>query len=494
MTQKKVVIIGAGPGGLSAGMILAAKGFDVQVYEEKDRVGGRNSSFSLGPYTFDLGPTFFMMIDVLQDIFKLAGKTLEDYVGLERIEPMYRLDFSPDKVFYPTTDRQAMKQELERVFPGNVAGYETYLKKEKKKYDALIPCLAMPYDSLASFFKLRFITSLPYLHAHKSLFRHLSKYFRDDELALALTFQAKYIGMSPWEAPATFSIISFIEHGGGIYHVMGGLNQLSQAMAKVIEEHSGSIHLSQGVKQVLVEHGRAIGVELQDGTNVLADAVVINSDFAHAMTRLVAPEHRSKYTDNKLKRMKYSCSTFMLYLGLDTLYDIPHHNIIFAQDYRKNVAEMVNQRVLSKDPSFYIQNASRTDDSLAPEGHSAVYVLVPVPNNRSAIDWQKEKGAFRDRILDIMEGRGDMPELRSHIKEERIITPYDWEHDKNVYLGATFNLAHGFDQMLIFRPHNRFQEFDNCYLVGGGTHPGSGLPTIYESGRISADLIMERFA
>ena len=228
---KKVIIIGAGPGGLAASMLLAHKGYDVTIYEKQSYIGGRNSAFHLGGYTFDLGPTFFLMKNVLEDIFKKTGRKLSDYVELLKLDPMYRLKFSEERVFYPSTNREKMKDELERVFPGSTAGYEKYLKKEKKKYDRLIPCLAMPYDSIFDFAKWQFIRSLPQLDAHRSLFSQLGKYFKDDDLKTAFTFQAKYIGMSPWEAPGTFSIISYIEHGDGVYHVKGGLTGLPKKWA-----------------------------------------------------------------------------------------------------------------------------------------------------------------------------------------------------------------------------------------------------------------------
>jgi phytoene desaturase len=386
-----------------------------------------------------------------------------------------------------------MKATLEAFSPGSFNGYLKYLDKESRKYDQLIPCLQMPYGRIRDFFSWQLISSIPYLDAHTSIYNVLARYFDDDDTRIAFTFQAKYIGMSPWEAPGTFSIISYIEHGGGIYHVMGGLNQLSQGMARAAREDGAEIRTSTPVRRILIENRTAVGVELLDGTVERADYVVINADFAQAMTRLVAAEKRRKWTDAYLASRRYSCSTFMLYLGMKRRYDdIPHHSIVFAEDYRQNIDDIVRTGRLSHDTSFYVQNASITDASLAPAGKSTLYVLVPVPNNKHGIDWQKEVGPFRERVLNLLETRGGYKQLRSNIEVERLITPADWEQRLDVYNGATFNLAHNVGQMLYFRPHNEFEEFRNCYLVGGGTHPGSGLPTIYESGRISAELIFKR--
>lgn len=491
--DKKVIIVGAGPGGLTAGMLLASKGYMVDIYEKQNEVGGRNSFFRLGNYVFDIGPTFFMMKDVLEAVFEKSGKKLEDFVEVIRLDPMYRLKFADGKELYPSPDKAKMKETMEKFCPGSFNGYLKYLEKEKKKYDKLLPCLSIPYGKLSDFFSMHLIKALPYLDAHTSLYGVLSRYFDDPDTRIAFTFQAKYIGMSPWTAPGTFSIISYIEHGGGIYHITGGLNRLSHGMAEAIKQLGGKIHLSSPVKKLIVENGKATGVELSGGRIEKADHVVINEDFAYAMREIVSKENRKKWTDENLASKGYSCSTFMLYLGVKKEYkDIAHHSIIFAKDYKKNVDEITEEMKLSDDFSFYVQNASVTDKTLAPEGKTALYVLVPVPNNKSKIDWEKEKKPLRDRVIEALETRGGYEGIRDHIEEEKVITPADWENSHSVYLGATFNLAHNVGQMLYFRPHNEFEEFKNCYLVGGGTHPGSGLPTIYESGRISAEIIMKK--
>lgn len=492
-SKKRVIVVGAGPGGLAAAMLLAHRGYEVAVYEKEPEVGGRNSSLRQDGYTFDLGPTFFMMKDVLEDVFSLCGEELSSHVRLQEIDPLYRLQFAPGKELFPSRDPVKMRAEIERLFPGESEGLSRYLNKEQKKYDKIVPCLKVPYDSFRALFTRRFLGALPWFDAHRSLVGVLGRYFKSEQLKLAFTFQAKYIGMSPWQAPGTFSIISFIEHHGGIFHVAGGLHQLSLAMARVAEARGAVIHRATPVSQVLVESGAAVGVVLEDGTVDRADRLVINADFAHAMKQLVLPADRRKYTDRKLDRMKYSCSTFMLYLGLDTVYrDLPHHNILFSPEYRANVREISETYELSMDPSIYVHNPSVIDPSLAPAGHSALYILVPVTNNLAGINWDAERQRYRDLVLDLVEERTGIRDLRAHIRTELTVTPSDWATRYAVYNGATFNLAHNFGQMLMFRPHNKFEEFRNCFLVGGGTHPGSGLPTIYESGRIAAMQLMEQ--
>ena len=494
MGKKRVVVVGAGPGGLTASMILASKGYEVEIFEKNVEIGGRNGAYRFDGFTFDIGPTFLMMRNLLEDVFNLSGRRVEDYLDIRRLDPFYRLLFADGTDFRPTADREAMREQIERLFPGNWPGYLRFLEVEQRKYDRISPCLQVPYSTLGAYLTPRFGKALPYLDAHKSLFGHLGGYFDADKLKIAFTFQAKYLGMSPWSCPATFSIISFIEHTGGIHHPVGGLNQISRAMAKVLGEEQGKIHLGTPVKQLLVEGRRAVGIELASGEKVHADHVVLNADFGYAMNELVPPGLLRRWSPEQLRTKGFSCSTFMLYLGVDKLYDIPHHNVIFAQDYKHNVDEIAERLVLSDDPSIYVQNACVTDPSLAPAGKSTLYVLVPVPNNRSGIDWPRETPGFRDKVLALLETRGGLAGLRQHIVAEKVVTPQDWQHQTNVYEGATFNLAHNIAQMLYFRPHNQFEEIDDLYLVGGGTHPGSGLPTIYESGRISAGLMLKRDA
>jgi phytoene desaturase len=276
---------------------------------------------------------------------------------------------------------------------------------------------------------------------------------------------------------------------------MGGLNRLSQAMARAARENGATLRMSTPVRRLVVEGGAAVGVELEDGTIERADHVVVNADFGHAATRLIEARHRRRWTDARIASRRYSCSAFMLHLGVKRRYDdVPHHSLIFGDDYARSIAEAVRGKGLPEDPSFYVQNASVTDPSLAPPGKSALYVLVPVPNNTSGIDWQREGPAFRQRVLEALERKAGFGGLSESIELERVLTPEDWERQMDIYQGATFHMAHSVFQMLYFRPHNEFEDLSHCYLVGGGTHPGASLPLVCESGRIVHDLILDRDA
>ena len=485
--SEKIGIIGAGPGGLSCAMLLAHKGFDVTVLEKASEVGGRSAPINLEAFKFDTGPTFLMMKYVLDELFDLCDRKSADYLQFKLLDPMYQLSF-PDFYVQMSNNKERMRNELNRVFPGNEEGLNKFYSKEKKKYERIIKNLYKDYSSLASFLSLKLIAALPSFFLGGSIFDNLGNYFKEEKLRICFTFQSKYLGMSPWECPAAFTIIPFVEHEYGIYHVIGGLNQISKAMAQIVKEENGAVITDQKVKKIETSGNKVTGVQLQDGKKLAFDKVIVNADFGYSMSKLFQPGKIKKYSSAKLQKKKFSCSAFMLYLGVDKKYVAPHHNIVFAEDYRKNISDIQEGR-LSEDSSFYVQNASVTDDTLAPNGKSTIYLLVPVPNNRSNIDWNEKAESFKETLLTNVEERTPLKDLRDHIEIEKMITPKQWEQDYNVYIGSTFNLAHNLSQMLYFRPHNKFEELKNLYLVGGGTHPGSGLPTIYISGIVTAGLI-----
>jgi len=487
MSKSKVIVIGAGAGGLTAAMILAHRGVDVELFEAKDRVGGRSAHIDLGPYRFDTGPTFLMLKRLLDEVFIEAGVNGDNLLEFTQLDPMYRLQFS-DFHLDSTTDRDEMAARLEALQPGQAEAFRNYFETETRRFDRMEPCLQKNYSSWTSLFSRDLLKALPRLSLGRSVLDVLKGYFGDERLALSFSFQSKYLGMSAWDCPGAFAMLSFVEYAFGIWHVKGGLSEISRVMADVAIRNGANLHLNTRVKKLLLDGKKATGVELEDGTRINADSVFINADFGWAMEHLIKEDALKKYSPAQLEKKKFSCSTFMLYLGLDKRVDQPHHTIFFAKDYKKNVEDIFDRKVLSDDLSFYIRNASITDPTLAPEGHSAVYVLVPCPNLRADIDWVEETPRFRQLVLDHIKRQPGWENLEEHIVEEKVLAPPDWEADYDVYADATFNLAHTLNQMLYFRPRNRFEELEHCYLVGGGTHPGSGLPTIYESGRISANL------
>jgi phytoene desaturase len=483
-----VIVIGAGPGGLASAMLLANAGVKVKLLERMPIVGGRTSAIQTNGFKFDLGPTFFLYPRVLDEIFAAAGANLRHEVELVRLDPQYRIIFGGGGELNATPDVARMEQQIGAIAPGDAPGFRRFLEENRAKLDRMLPCLENPFLGWPDMLKPRLLKALPMLRPHESVDTYLSRFFRDSRIRLAFSFQSKYLGMSPFRCPSLFSILSFLEYEYGVFHPIGGCAAVTAAMARVAERLGVEICLSQPVEQILFDGRRAVGVRTKEGV-LRADALIINADFARSMSRLVPDRLRHRWTDRKIARKKFSCSTFMMYLGVEGSFELPHHNIHIAADYARNLDEIENQHLLSDDPSFYVQNASVTDPTLAPRGMSTLYVLVPVTHQHPNVDWSRERERYRALTLKQISKAG-FADIEKRIRFERVITPADWDRQYEIYKGATFNLAHSLDQMLHLRPHNRFEDLDGIYLVGGGTHPGSGLPVIFESARISTRLLL----
>ncbi len=490
MGQKHAVVVGAGPGGLAAAMQLAYAGLRVTLIESRDRVGGRTSAIHRDGYRFDCGPTFFLYPRVLEEIFRSVGRDLMSEVPMKRLDPQYRLTFGAGGQLDCTPNMDEMDRQIAAFSPADVGKLRQYMDDNRVKLHRFRPILERPFASVFDLMRPSLLGAARHLHPLRSLGDELSRYFSDPRLVIAFAFQSKYLGMSPFQCPSLFSILSYLEYEYGVFHPIGGCSRVSERMAEIATELGVEIRLNESVTGFDFKGRRVTAVKLADET-IPCDALVVNADFAEAMKRLVPNTLRRRWTDTKLATKRYSCSTFMLYLGIDGLYeDLPHHNIHISSDYANNLAEIEQSHVLSDDPSFYVQNAGVTDDTLAPRGCSTLYVLVPVSHQHPNIDWKKAADPFRELALDKLSAIG-LGDIRQRIRVEHRITPDDWHADYRIYRGATFNLAHNLGQMLHRRPQNRFEELDGVYLVGGGTHPGSGLPVIYESSRITSRLLLD---
>jgi phytoene desaturase len=489
--MKEVIIVGAGPGGLAAAVLLATAGVRVRVFERGHTVGGRTSSIEAEGFKFDVGPTFFLYPRVLDEIFRVAGTSLNEELELIRLDPQYRILFGDSTHIDATPDLQRMAAQISKISPADAPGFARFLSENRTKMEAMEPCLEMAYQGWSDLFRTRLLKLLPMLRPHQSVDSYLKRFFKDPRVRLAFCFQSKYLGMSPFRCPSLFSILSFLEYEYGVFHPVGGCSEITRALARVAQQHGAEVNLGEPVEEILFHGRRAVGVKTASGIH-RADAVVVNGDFARAMQRLVPNHLRSRWSDRNISRKKFSCSTFMLYLGIEGQYDLPHHSIFISGDYTRNLEDIEHRHVLSEDPSFYVQNASVSDDTLAPRGHSTLYVLLPVTHQHANVNWELERSRYRDLALRQIKKAG-FHDVEKRIRWERAVTPADWDQQFDLHLGATFNLSHTLDQLLHLRPRNRFEDLDGVYLVGGGTHPGSGLPVIFEGARITSRLLLEDF-
>ncbi|MBN1240448.1 MAG: phytoene desaturase [Gammaproteobacteria bacterium] len=490
MTHKKVVVIGAGPGGLASAMLLASAGAEVTVIEREAAVGGRTSTMTKDGFRFDRGPTFFLFPEVLESIFRAAGHSLHDEVELKRLDPNYRLQFEQGGAVDATSDIGRLKEEIARLDPADARNLDRYLADNRRKFEHFRPILESPFSSHADLLKLPLLELLPLMRPFSSVDSDLRRWFRDPRTRLAFSFQSKYLGMSPFRCPSLFTILAFLEYEFGVFHPVGGCGAVSEAMARVAARLGVEFRLGERVEEIRFEGRRARGVTTTQ-RDYDCDALVVNADFANAMRRLVPDRLRRRWKDRRIDRAKMSCSTFMLYLGVEGQFpELPHHTIYLSKEYEKHLSSIDRDHVLPESPSLYVHNPSMLDSTLAPDGHSSLYVLVPVTGTHPNVDFEAEKHRFRDVVLDRLSDVG-LGDIRSRIRSETLFTPADWERQLGLFRGATFSLAHSLDQMLSLRPHNRFEDLEGVYLTGGGTHPGSGLPVIYQSAKISSTLVAE---
>ncbi|OWZ82902.1 phytoene desaturase family protein [Natranaerobius trueperi] len=483
----QIAIIGAGPGGLSAGMILAYHGFNVTIYEKKNDVGGRNSYLTdnNAKYRFDIGPTFLVMPFILEDIFYQCNKSLYDYLELKLLDPYYKIDFGDGTELHLGHNLKRVIENIKEYNLNDVEGFKKYLYDNEQKFNKVFPFLRKDYqNSIINWDSLKlFFIGKTYMSLKKDLIR----YFQDDRLITGFSLIHKYLGISSEKCPALYSILPYMEFSSGIYHVIGGLNQISKAMATVFKQLGGNLKLNSEVSNINIQNGKATGLTLKDGSIVDYDEIIMNADFTNGLSNLVSNSKRSKYTDNKLEKMDHSYSNFTLYLGLNKLYyNLSHHNFF-------NIDNYPNLKKTSVDSFIYVQNPSINDSTLAPCDHSTMYITLTVPNTKSDYDWKELSINIRNEIVKLLQKEAKLDNIEEHIEFERIITPDEWEKCYDVGYGACFNLSHSRNQIMSKRPLNNFEEFLNMWLVGGGTNPGSSLPFVFESGRVTAHSILKKY-
>jgi len=487
----EAIVIGAGLGGLAAAARLQHQGYQVTVLEKNDGPGGRCDRFAAAGYTFDTGPTILLMVDVLRDLFHAVGRDIHAYLNLVRLPFNYRVRFGDGTTLDVSSDDAAMRGQLEAIEPGAGRAYSRFLEDAAYKYTvARRRFTDRAYRNWAEFLSPLNLYYFLGTRALVPMERFVGRYFRDPRLRLAFSFQTMYLGLSPRDAPAIYSLLPYTELHGGIWFPMGGMYTIPLALARLVADLGGEVRYNHPVEEVVVRAGKAVGVRLTGGEELAADLVVCNADLPQSYATLIPDSARAPFNAKRLDRLRYGSSAFMLYLGVDTVYDhLFHHNVFLSSDPERNFSDIFRRGRLSEDPSFYVHCPARTDPSLAPPGGDALYVLVPVPHLDSGVDWRLEGPRFRERVLDRV-GELAAPGILTHLVVERMVTPLDWASLYALRHGATFGLAHDFFQVGMMRPANKAKAVDRLYFVGAGTVPGGGVPMVM----IGARLVVERVA
>ncbi len=477
------IVIGSGFGGLAAAVRLGARGYRVTVLEKLDAPGGRASVIRQDGFTFDAGPTIVTAPFLLEELWALCGRRLSDDVELRPITPFYRIRFHDGATFDYTGDAAAMRAEIARFSPSDVAGYERFMARSEAIFRVGFEQLGdKPFDSWTDM--ARVVPDLLRLGSLRSVHSLVARHICDPRLRMALSFHPLLVGGNPFSASSIYALIAFLERRWGVHFAMGGTGALVTGLVDLIRGQGGAVRCGQEVAEITVDRGAATGVRLRSGAVVPADIVVSNADSAWTYRHLLAARHRRRWTDRRVERARYSMSLFVWYFGTRRQYpDVAHHTILLGPRYRELLRDIFKRHHLAEDFSLYLHRPTATDPSLAPPGCDAFYVLSPVPHLGSGTDWATAAEAYRKALAHAL-GETVLPGLEDAVVTQHVMTPQDF-HDRLLsFRGAAFGMEPLLTQSAWFRPHNRSEEVDRLFLVGAGTHPGAGLPGVLSSARV----------
>jgi len=488
----RAIVIGAGLGGLAAAMRLGAKGYAVTVIDKLDVPGGRGSAIWQDGHRFDLGPTIVTVPQLYRELWAACGRRFEDDVELRSLDPFYEIRWPDGTKFVAQHDTEAMRAEVAKIEPRDVAGFDAFLRDSARRYWFGFEDLGR--RSMHELWELvKVLPTFGMLRADRSVYAHAARRFRNDKLRMAFSFHPLFIGGDPTHVTSMYILVSYLEKEFGVHYAMGGLAGMARKMADVVEDQGGTLLMDTTVDEIVVEDGRVRGVRLESGLELGADVVVSNADAGHTYDRLMRAAPKKRWTPARLKRTRYSMSLFVWYFGTKGTRgqwaDVGHHTILNGPRYTGLLHDIFMKGKLADDMSLYVHRPSVTDPSVAPEGDDTFYVLSPVPHlGHGGVDWSTEAEAYKAKMLAVLEEQL-LPGLGSKISTEQVFTP---ETFRDRYLsphGAGFSIEPRILQSAWFRPHNVSEEAEGLYLVGAGTHPGAGVPGVISTAEVLAQLV-----
>ncbi len=489
--MKKIVIIGGGLGGLASAVTLAHAGFDVELFEKNDHLGGKLMPVKLGNYHFDFGPNTITMPEVFTTVISQTGENPEDYLDFIPLQAHTRNHFPDGSVFDFTSNQQQMISQLQTIDAPAADNYPTFIKEISRLYKL----------SERFFFPVTFQSWRDYLSPSlgfavfqvrplESMHHFFQRYFTNPFLVQAFDRYATYIGSSPYQAPATFSMIAYLELVEGVFYTKGGNTRIAEAFAKVARNAGAQLHTNTAVSKIIVEKGKAVGIDLEDGTRITADKVILNGDLLSAFPNLVAEKARPSLSDKKIAAFEPSISAFVITVGLTQKLDmLKHHNVFFSSDYKKEFNDLFDASVYSDEPTVYISNSSHTDPSISPDGDN-LFILVNAPALTKEGHLQIDPESYKERIYDFLLSYG--VDIRSHLAEERVFTPAFIREKFGSFRGALYGPSSNRRKDAFLRPPNASRDIQNLYFVGGSTHPGGGSPMVVLSGMNVSKKIIEQ--
>ncbi len=492
MKSPSVIVVGAGIGGIAAAAHLARRGARVTVFEKNSGPGGRCNRFTRDGHHFDTGPTLFVMPLLYETEFAALGVSMREVLELQRVDPTYHLVFDDGSRLALTSDMKAMQEQLEAIEPGSFQGLLRYLEEGRRHYHLAMERLVnRDFRTASEFFTF---DNLPLLFSLKPLvqhYRNMSAYFDEPRLKAAFTFQDVYMGLSPFEAPATFSMMPYTELAHGVWYPRGGMYRVVEALMAIAREAGVEFEFNTAVERIEVNGTRARGVALADGRLMEADVVLANADLPYVYQQLLPEDSLA----DQLARKRFSCSVISFFWGVDKPYDsLEPHTLFLADNYRENFDQIIHDLALPKNPSLYLHAPARLDPTMAPAGQDTLIAIVPVGHlsENGGQDWKAIRDQARQEVFCRLATLG-ITDLEAHLKFEVNYTPLSWRKRYNLMKGATHGLCHNLTQLGYFRPRNRHPHYHNLYFVGASTHPGTGMPTAFVSARLAAGRIVEDF-
>ena len=489
--KKKVIVIGSGIGGLGVAALLSKTGYEVTVIEKNQNLGGRANILKAKGYTFDMGPSWYLMPDVFEQYFNLLGEKVTDHLELIKLSPSYRVFFSDDEEMPVVDIHSDLEKDLplfEKLEPGVTPKLKEYLKRSGEQY-AMAKHYFM-YRNLGfswDFLNPKLIKKGIELNPVQTMESYLNKWFESDRLKKILEYTLVFLGSDPAKTPALYNMMNFIDFEMGVYFPKGGIYEIINTLVKLNETCGSRFITNKPVSKILVENGKANGVLLENGEELNADIVVSNADMWFTETKLLDKKHQT-YPEKYWEKRILSPSAFIMYLGLDRkIEELSHHNLRFGSDWKQNFKELFDTPRLPNDPSYYICKPTETDESLAPPNTDNLFVLVPIPPGLELSE--SDMSNYRETILAMIKKDFSLPDFEDYIVYERSYWSDDFKRDYNAYKGTALGLAHTLKQTLA-RPQNKSKKVENLYYVGAGTSPGIGMPICL----ISAELAYKRIA
>ena len=490
MSRPRAAVIGSGFGGLALAIRLQAGGFQTTVLEKRDKPGGRAYVYADRGFVFDGGPTVITDPSALEELFALSGRRMADYVELLPVDPMYRLCWEDGTCFDYSNDQQCLEAQIAALSPADVDGYRRFLAYSRAVFEEGYRRLGhVPFLNFGSM--LRVAPQLVRLQAYRSVYSVVARFIRHEHLRQALSFHPLLVGGNPFRASAIYALIHALERQWGVWFARGGTGALVDGLVGLFEQLGGELRLGAEVDEIVVRGDRAREIRTVDGWRGQFDAVASNADVMHTYGGLLRGHRRGPGQARRLARQRYSMSLFVIYFGLRGSHpQLRHHTVLFGPRYRELIRDIFDGARLPDDFSLYLHSPGATDPSLAPPGHSAYYVLSPVPHlGRAPLDWDEVGPRYAQRILEYLEQRY-MPGLRDNLVTLRLLTPFGFRDELNSHLGSAFSVEPVLTQSAWFRPHNRDGRIANLYLVGAGTHPGAGVPGVVGSAKATAGLML----